>query len=212
MMKVTEKVHALESTKGNYSYLVLDNEITIIDTGLPRQGKAILSELESLNIDLENIKNIMITHHDIDHIGNVALLEKATGAKVWASPEDIPFIYGEKPRPGIKRLFSMIMKAKTPAKINPYPENGILDNMKIIPSPGHTPGHVCIFFEDVLFAGDLVRTSPEKIKPLASFMNWNDPVLRKSQEEIGKLPFKWICPAHGIPIERGKLWEEFLEK
>lgn len=211
-MKVTEKVHALESTKGNYAYLVLDEEIILIDTGMPRQGKALLRELKSMDIELSDIKHILITHHDIDHIGNMALLEKATGAKIWASDEDINYILGKKPRPGIKRLFSMIMKAKTPGKINHYPENNIIGNMKIIPSPGHTPGHVCIIFEDVLFAGDLVRTSPEKIKPVASFMNWNDSILRESQEEIGKLPFKWICPAHGVPIERGKLWEEFLEK
>lgn len=210
-MKITEKVHALESTKGNYAYLILDEEITLIDTGMLRNRKALLKELESMNINLRDIKNILITHHDIDHVGNLALMEKATGARVWASEEDIPFILGEKPRPGIKRLFSMIMRTKAPEKINAYPENGIINNMNIIPTPGHTPGHVCILFEDVLFAGDLVRTSPEEIKPLSSFMNWNDSLLQESIEKIGKLSFKWICPAHGVPVERGDLWEKFLE-
>ncbi|MDP2836053.1 MAG: MBL fold metallo-hydrolase [Methanobacteriaceae archaeon] len=211
-MKVTKKVHALESTKGNYAYLVFDEEITVIDTGMPRQGKTLLKELESLKMELSNIKHIMLTHHDIDHIGNVALLEKATGAKVWASKEDIPYIYGEKSRPGIKKILSIFMKAKLPEKINPYPENGILNKMKIIPSPGHTPGHVCILFEDVLFAGDLLRTSPDKIKPMMSLMNWNDSLIRESITKIDQLSFKWICPAHGVPIKRGDLWEEFLEK
>lgn len=212
-MKVTEKVHALESTKGNYAYLILDEEITVIDTGMPRQEKALLKELESLNIELSDIKHILLTHHDIDHIGNVALLEKAAGAKVWASKEDIPYIYGEKPRPGIKRILSIFMKAKLPEKINPYPENGIINNqVEIIPSPGHTPGHVCILFEDVLFAGDLLRTSPDKIKPMMSIMNWNDSLIRESIAKIDKLSFKWICPAHGVPIKCGDLWEEFLEK
>ncbi len=210
-MKVTEKVHALESTKGNYAYLILDEENTVIDTGMPRQGKALLKELESLNMELSDIKHIMLTHHDIDHIGNVALLEKATGAKVWASKEDIPYIYGEKARHGIKRILSLFMKPKLPEKINPYPENGIINNqMEIISSPGHTPGHVCILFEDVLFAGDLVRTLPDKIKPMMSIMNWNDSIIHESIAKIDKLSFKWICPAHGVPIERGNLWEEFL--
>lgn len=210
-MKVTEKVHALESTKGNYAYLVLDEEITVIDTGMPRQGQAILRELESLNINLSDIKHIMLTHHDIDHIGNVALLEKATGAKVWASKEDIQYIYGEKSRPGIKKIISLFMKAKLPKEISPYPENGIINNLKIIPSPGHTPGHVCILFEDVLFAGDLIRTSSDKIKPMMSIMNWNESLIGESIAKIDELSFKWICPAHGVPIEKGNLWEEFLE-
>lgn len=211
-MKVTEKVHALESTKGNYAYLILDEEITVIDTGMPRQGKALLKELETLNIKLSDIKHIMLTHHDIDHIGNVALLEKATGAKVWASKEDIPYVYGEKGRPGIKKILSLFMKAKLPEEINSYPENGIINNLEIIPTPGHTPGHVCILFEDVLFAGDLIRTSPDKIKPMMSIMNWNDSMIRESIAKIDKLSFKWICPAHGVPIKKGTLWQEFLEK
>ena len=94
-MKIEENVYALDSTKGNYVYLILAEEIILIDTGLPKNGKGILNELKSMDIKPHDIKHILITHDDVDHVGSLALLEKASGAKIWASKEDIPHIIGE---------------------------------------------------------------------------------------------------------------------
>jgi len=206
-LKVTDDVYALGSTKGNYAYLILGEEIILVDTGRPGQGKGILKELKSMNIKPEDIKHILITHHDIDHIGNLALLEKQTGASIWASKEDIHYIYGDKSRPGIKRFVSLIMRAKKPGKINEYNENQEMGDIEVIPTPGHTPGHVCLLYKDVLFVGDLVKTSKGQLSTLASFMNWDDSLLRESINNISNYDFEWICPAHGEPVERNNKWE-----
>ena len=201
-LKVTNNVYALDSTKGNYAYIVIGKEIVLVDTGRPGQGKGILKELESLNIKPQDIKHILLTHHDVDHIGNLALLEAETGAKVWASKEDIPYIRGEKNREGIKRLVSIIMKVKKPENINSYPEDRKIGDIKVIPSPGHTPGHVCVLHKDVLFAGDLIRTSKGQVETMSSFMNWNTDLSKESAKKVANLSFNWICPAHGEPVER----------
>lgn len=206
-LKVTDNVYALESTKGNYAYVILGEEIILIDTGRPGQGKGILKEFKSMNIKPEEIKHILITHHDVDHIGNLALLEKETGANIWASKEDIPYIFGYKARPWLKNFFSIIMRAKKPEKINPYPEDQKIRDIEIIPTPGHTPGHVCLLYKDILFAGDLVRTSNGHIGPMMSFMNWNTDLSQKSARKVAGLPFKLICPAHGEPVKRDKKME-----
>ncbi len=142
MLKVIEEVYGLDSTKGNYAYLILGEETILIDTGRPWQGKGILKELKSMNINPEDIKHILITHHDIDHIGSLAFLEKETGASIWASKEDIPYIQGDKSREGIKRFLSIIMRTQNPENINPYPEEHKIGDISVIPTPGHTPGHV----------------------------------------------------------------------
>ncbi len=201
-MKVTENVYALDATKGNYAYIILGEETILIDTGRPGQGKGILKELESMNIKPQDIKHILLTHHDVDHIGNLALLEAETGAKIWASREDIPYICGEKNREGIKRLVSVIMRVKKPENINSYHEDQKVSDIKVIPTPGHTPGHVCLLYKDILFAGDLIRTSNGQIGPMKSFMNWNTEISRDSIKKISDLNFKWVCPAHGEPVER----------
>jgi len=207
-MKVTEEVYTLDSTKGNYAYLILGEEIILVDTGRPGQGKKILNELMSMNIKLEDIKHILITHHDIDHIGNLALLEKETGASIWASKEDIPYICGEKNRPGIKRFFSFIMRAKKPEKINAYNENQKIGDIEVIPTPGHTPGHVCLLYKDILFAGDLLRNSKGHLTPMKSFMNWDTLMSRESIKKVADYQFEWICPAHGEPVKRDDQLEQ----
>ncbi len=207
-MKVTDGVYALDSTKGNYSYVILGEKIILVDTGRPGQGKGILNGLKSMGIEPHDVKHILITHHDVDHVGSLAFLEQATGAKIWASKEDIPYIYGEKSRHGIKKLISYIMRVKNPGNINPYPEDGKIMDIEVISTPGHTPGHVCLLYKDVLFIGDLFRTSNGKVSPMRSFMNWDDSILKQSIAKMDTYNFKYICPAHGGPIkEDGQLKE-----
>lgn len=206
-MKVTDDVYGLDATEGNYAYVILGEKIILVDTGRPGQGKAILDELKSMNIKPEDIKHILITHHDIDHIGNLALLEEKTGASIWASKEDIPYIYGEKNREGIKRFLSFLVRTRKPEQVNSYPEDHNVEDISVISTPGHTPGHVCLLYKDVLFAGDLIRTSNGQIEPMKSLLNWNTDLSMESIKKVADLPFKLICPAHGKPVERKDDWK-----
>ena len=207
-MKVTDEVYSIDSTKGNYAYLIMDDEMILVDTGRPGQGKGILNELKSMNIQLRDIKRILITHHDIDHVGNLALLENETDASIWASKGDIPYICDEKSRHGIKKYLSFIMRAKKPKNIQPYPEEQRIGDIEIIPTPGHTPGHVCLLYNNVLFVGDLFRSSKGQLKPMRSFMNWDESILKDSIKKISDYDFEWICPAHGEPIRRDEQLEQ----
>jgi glyoxylase-like metal-dependent hydrolase (beta-lactamase superfamily II) len=181
-LKIEENVYALESTKGSYAYLVEDKETILIDTGRPGKVKNILKEIESLNIKPENLKHILLTHHDVDRIGNAALLQKETGATLWASKEDIPYILGDKGRPGVKKLgslFMRFMRVKTPEKIKSYNDHNI-DDIEIIPTPGHTPGHVSFLYKDILFAGDLVRNSNGVLKKPPAITNADEESIKES--------------------------------
>lgn len=211
-MKIEENVHALESTKGNYAYLILAEEIILIDTGLPKNGEGILNDLKSMDIKLHDIKHILITHDDMDHVGSLALLEKATGAKIWASKEDIPYILGDINRHVIKRILNYIIKLKKPKNINSYPENGMISDIKVIYTPGHTLGHVCLLYKDIMFVGDLFRTKNGEIIRGPSFANWNNSILKESIVKIDEYDFKWICPSHGEPIKRNSHLKDFIKK
>ena len=209
-MKIEENVYALESTKGNYAYLIKDKETILIDTGVPGKGEDILKEIKSLDIKPENIKHILLTHHDVDHIGNAALLQKETGATLWASQEDIPYILGDKSRSGLKKIASLIMRAKKPEKLQAY-NNHRINDLEIIQTPGHTPGHVCLLYKDVLFAGDLVRNSKGQLKPI-SLMTWDKTALNESINKISEYSFNWVCPAHGEPIKVKYEWQQLKTK
>lgn len=211
-MEVIEGVNMLDCTEKSHVYLIKDKENILIDTGLPGEAEKILSEIESMNINLSSIKHILLTHHDIGHVGNAKILQDETGAALWASKEDVPYIIGKKSRLGVKRVIQTFIRYKKPT-IN-YIYNGYEDirGIKIISTPGHTPGHVMFMYKNILFTGDLFRIIKGKIKLLPKDRNWNQYKLEKSLGLLKNLECEWICPSHGIPIMKNEIWEEFVKK
>ena len=201
-MKITENVYLLDSTAPSYTYLITGKENTLIDTGIGFRRKGLLKDIEALNIPLQSIKHIYITHNDVDHIGNAAIIQELTGAALWASSEDIPFITGEKERYGKKKIISKIIRTKKPEAITPFAANEALIDIRVLPAPGHTPGHVCFLYGDVLFAGDLLENKGGKLYAFHPSANWDHELLLRSLKEIYNYDFKWVCPAHGSPVLR----------
>jgi glyoxylase-like metal-dependent hydrolase (beta-lactamase superfamily II) len=88
--------------------------------------------------------------------------------------------------------------------------------IEVIPTPGHTAGHVCFFFraEGILLAGDHVlpeitpNLSPDffipDFRPVTSFLH--------SLARVGALPVTRIYPAHGAPFaDLGGRIEEIIQ-
>lgn len=201
-MEISDNVFLLDSSKGSYAYVIRGKEIVLIDTGLSFKGKSIMKELKSIGIELKHIKHILLTHHDIDHIGNAFMLQQLTGAEIWASKEDIPYIYGDIDRHGFKKYIKYIFSVKMPRNIKAYIPGQSINDIEIIPTPGHTPGHVCLLYKDVLFAGDLLENKNGKLRPYPAAWNWNQSAMMESIKKIADIPYKWLCPAHGMPVER----------
>ena len=89
-MEITKDVHLLQSTNGSYVYLVLGEEPILIDTSLPGRATAILTELQTLGLKPTDLAHILLTHHDVDHIGSARALQQATGAKLWVFEAGAP--------------------------------------------------------------------------------------------------------------------------
>jgi hypothetical protein len=118
-MKIKDNVYLLDASRVSHVYLIADGEITLVDTGLSFMGKGIVREIESMGIELPQIRHILLTHHDVDHVGNLSLFSRLTGAEVWASREDIPVITGEKERHGFKKYIKHIFPQNAPCKHPP---------------------------------------------------------------------------------------------
>lgn len=192
-MIITDDVCLLDSAWGNNSYLIQGKNAILIDTGPRIRGKFILHHIVSLNIRL---KHILLTHYDVDTMGNAAQLQNHTGAQVWASDQDIPYIQGSKDRHGLKKYLKYITRTSISIDIQPLPTS--IDGIKVLLTPGHTPGHVCFLYRDILFVGDLLENRKGILRPPRT--NWNKEILAQSLEKVADCSFKWICPAHGRPI------------
>ncbi len=211
-MKITNNVIKLECTKGSYAYAIIDNGVTLIDTSMPGRGEKILEELVSHGIKAKDIKQILLTHHDIDHIGNTVFLSEKSGCDTLISKADLPYALGEKKRDGIKKVIGALMKANVPQNIKTL--DGIdFGSIRVISTPGHTQGHVCFVFQNVLFAGDLINTKNGKITPAPSLMTLDSEMLLESCRGMRLDGVEWICLAHGEPVkaEAWKLYDrDFL--
>jgi len=201
-MQITNNVYQLECAKHCHVYLIKADEMILIDTGLPGLSNKILSELKEMGILPKDVNKILLTHHDVDHIGNAKKLQDMTGAQIWAPKLDVPYIIGEKKREGIKRVIETIMPIGKPSIEGNYDIQSSFGEIRTIAAPGHTPGHTMFLFQRVLFTGDLFRVNKGEVKIMPRFMNWKHEELVNSISIIKTLDYDWICPSHSEPIKR----------
>ena len=55
----------------NPSLIISKDELTLVDTGYPNFLPLIENEIIKNGYEMKNLKNIIITHYDIDHIGSL---------------------------------------------------------------------------------------------------------------------------------------------
>ncbi len=209
-MIIADGVTMLRSSAGSHVFLVQADESILIDTGNRGQFESIRSELQSLGA--EQLAAILLTHHDVDHIGNARRLQERTGARVWASPEDIPYIVGEKHRPGIKWIVQSIIRPERPIIGGAYTPEQRFGEIQVIRAPGHTPGHVMFLYRRVLFSGDLFATKNGELRLFPAYFTWNQQEVLKSLALLKTLEFDWLCPAHGEPVRRNDAVERFIRQ
>ena len=66
--------------------LTSDSGHVLIDGGLPESAPAIMSSIRALGFRVEDIRLILNSHAHYDHAGGIAELQRASGARVAASP------------------------------------------------------------------------------------------------------------------------------
>src|SRR5215218_9512372 len=190
-MKIAEDIYVLpipRDSQGAEGFLNLtlilddDNGNTLIDAGLPGQEEAIGAALgDAGGIGVRDLRRIIFTHQDLDHIGSGAALVRQSGARVFAHPADAPYIEGElrplkvtpemlQRRPQMREVLERL----EPVGIDEYLEDGsrleLAGGLRVIFTPGHTPGHLSLYLErlKVLIAGDALTAEggqPERPEP-----------------------------------------------
>ena len=124
-------------------------EAMIIDPG--DQGEYILGRAQDMKL---NVKHIVNTHGHGDHIKDNGLVKERTGAPLWIHELDAPML--TVPNNNLSAFFGF---AITSPPADNYLEEGkdfVLGNLsfKIIHTPGHSRGGVCLLRDELVFVGD----------------------------------------------------------
>lgn len=155
----------------------------------------ILSLIRKHNLQ---IKQIVITHAHIDHVGGAMKLRAATGAPILLNHNDYTLLK-------MLDLQAAWIGMAAPGKVEIEHSVGESDTIKagsllanVIHTPGHTEGSICLHFPaenkllagDTLFAGSIGRTD----LPGGSF----DKIINSLHEKVLALPDETlVVPGHG---------------
>lgn len=161
----------------NCYVLVSDSRGIIIDPG--DEPEKILKAVEELEIEI-----ILATHRHFDHITALKQVKKATRAKAAIHPMDWVDGFDQELTDG------QIIKFGT-------------EQLKVIHTPGHTPGGCCFLVGDDLFSGDTLFPNGHGN---TMFPGGNEAdILRSIREKLMVLPDATrVYPGHGPETTIGR--------
>jgi glyoxylase-like metal-dependent hydrolase (beta-lactamase superfamily II) len=212
-MKITDNVFVVPNVTANTYILVDADGLTIIDTGMPRSEKKILAYIASLGKSAQDVKRIIITHADVDHVGGLAALQKASGARTYASQMEANAIARGESSRAIRRsgfsLRSILFALLSPfIKAAPFQVHEIiaegqtlpaLDGLQVLDTAGHTPGHISLFAPSVgvLFCGDSMVSSEKGLLGSRPGITWDETKAREAERKQAGLGARIVCSGHG---------------
>jgi len=223
-MKIAERVEMLEvkfqqgvPQAAYYPVLLWDDKDTaLIDTGFPGQLELIRAEMAKCGKKPEQVTKVIITHHDIDHIGNLKAF-KGFGAQIIASETETPYVQGDKPflkitdmektankLPPERRAFYDRLKETAPqlcAKVDIKVKDGEVipacGGIKVYATPGHTLGHIALLLmkSGIAVCGDAANIIGGKLVTANSQNTHDQTAADKSFDMLVSLkaPDGYVC-------------------
>jgi glyoxylase-like metal-dependent hydrolase (beta-lactamase superfamily II) len=225
-MQIAKGLHRIGSDIVN-SYLVVDGDgVTIIDAGLPRYWQLLDSELARLGLTLGDVRALILTHGDTDHIGFAARLSREKGIRAYLHPADADRARLEVKKPssgwGPVKVGPLVgflwysarkggLRSRPVGELQPAEDGQVLDvpgTPRIIHAPGHTPGSIAVHVPtaDALFIGDTmttrnVLTGVTGPKPAPFTLEPGQAMA--SLARIGDVDATWVLPGHGPAWDGG---------
>jgi len=165
-------------------YLVEGDELTLVDAGPLTEDAwvALTAGVEATGYRMEDIRQVVLTHHHVDHCGLLERVRKASGARTYAHPLAVPYVelhesflafhdqffldlYRESGVPAdklliIQKFHRLMMTFSERSRIDgllkheqPLPH---LPEWLVLYTPGHSQSHLSLYRakDRVMIAGD----------------------------------------------------------
>jgi len=204
------------------AYLVEAPEgITVIDAGLPGHWRDLQAELTTMGRSFDDIRGVVLTHGDSDHIGFAERLRKDHAVPVYVHAADADRAKGgDKPKVAMGPMrfgattgffaYAMRkggMRTRYLSEVIEVADGDMLPlpgSPVVIGMPGHSPGSIAVHvpFVDAVFVGDAlttrhVLTGRKGMQP-APFTD-EPAVALNSLDRLADVDAAWVLPGHGAP-------------
>ena len=220
-MRLAPSLHRVGSGLVN-SYLVDDGgQVTIVDAGMPGQYADLVRELTAMGRSLSDVRAVVLTHGDTDHIGFAERLRREHGVPVFVHALDVDRarLAVRKPATGwgpirVQPFASFMLygarkgglRAVPVTEVRTFDADGVTLDVpgapRVIHLPGHTPGSVAVHVPavDALFVGDALTThnvlTGADGPRLAPFTLDRTAALA-SLARLEGIQARWVLPGHG---------------
>lgn len=220
MLKICVKLG--EKTEVIYPTVIEDNDsVILIDTGFPNGLDKIKEAFKMEGIPFSKLKTIILTHHDIDHIGSALSIkkEKNRGVKILSYGEEKDYIEGIKTplklaqlqknlehlpenmkmfydsmKKGFEMCRVLVDETLKDGEVLPY-----LGGIVVIHTPGHTKGHISLYIKKLklLIAGDILGIKEGKLVSADKNLNFDNELNKKSLKKLTAYDIEKIICYHG---------------
>jgi glyoxylase-like metal-dependent hydrolase (beta-lactamase superfamily II) len=226
-----------------YPVLLQDEtKIILVDCGYPGFLPLIEDAARETGLSLQHLTGVIITHHDLDHVGGLAeLKEKFPQVKVYSPVMEAQYISGkakslrlvqaenlfptlpEDQKAGALHFQEMLRNIR-PVEVDcTFAEDGepdFLPGVRIVHTPGHMPGHISLYLEatKTLVAADAVVYENGELEIANPHFTLDLPGAVASVEKLQQLETETLVCYHGgvvtgdIRAELGRLVRKYDTK
>ena len=184
--------------KGNFACFVIrsQGQTILVDTGLgPHRGGRLLDELKAKGVAPDDVDVVAITHLHNDHVGwniNFELKIRLTfpNARYWIPKDDWDYFFQPEILDENGYLEVLVRPLEKLGALELVEgETAINSEVTMVPSPGHTPGHMSLVIvsqgERGYILGDIIGHSVQASEPAWDFV-WDidRPLARRTREAV----------------------------
>lgn len=166
--------------------LVRGSEVAVVDTGTGGAG-AIETTLNGMNLGWDAVNHVIVTHAHGDHVGGLEdVMTAAASATAYAGAGDID-------------------NMSAPREIVAVDDGEEIFGLRVLATPGHTPGHICVLDPDsgLLVAGDALIAQGGVLEgPSGQFSDDLD-VANESARSLADDSISTILLGHGGALTDG---------
>jgi glyoxylase-like metal-dependent hydrolase (beta-lactamase superfamily II) len=192
-----------------------DGQVTLVDCGLARAPRRIVEALASIGRHPSDVTRILLTHAHSDHAGGAREMVARTGIPgVDVHADDVEYLAAGHNAPAGPSTAGRLLSRTSSARFDPVAVGEVLSDgqvldiaggLRIVHTPGHTPGHVSLLHEDsgVLITGDAIFNMASRMRwPLAAICT-SARQNKQSAHVLGELDYSLAAFTHGPEIREG---------